>query len=130
MDLADDDAGDDAETGSTGNVKSDWPVEKYISVDAVHRKTVQGDDEMFLVNVVDEEFYTLGHIEGSLKIPWDTLDAHLGEVDAAKHVVIYCRKGVRSESAYETLKGANYPMVWVMEGGIEVWIEKGYPTVP
>ena len=107
-----------------------WPDGEYVSVDEVHDRLSNGDSDMLLVNVVDEEFYDLGHIEGSLKIPWDLLADRLGEVDAERHVVIYCRRGVRSESAYETLTTQGYPLVWVMEGGIEAWIEAGYPTVP
>ncbi len=107
-----------------------WPSGKYISVDEVQAHLQAGDPDLLLVNVVDEEFYDLGFVPGSLKIPWDTLASRLAEVDRQRHVVVYCRKGVRSESAYTTLVDAGYPLLWVMEGGIERWIAAGYPTVP
>ncbi len=84
---------------------------------------------MVLLNVSDEEFYEMGHIADSLKIPWDLLETRLDEVDRSRHIVIYCRRGVRSESAYETLTDAGYSLIWVMEGGLEQWIAAGYPTV-
>lgn len=87
------------------------------------------DLEMLLINVVDDEYYNLGHIAGSLKMPWDTLESRLSELDPGRHIVIYCRKGVRSESAYTTLSDNAFPLVWVMEGGIERWLTEGYPTV-
>jgi rhodanese-related sulfurtransferase len=106
-----------------------WPSGKYISVDEVYARSQAHDLEMLLVNVVDEEYYNLGHIAGSLKIPWDTLAGRLPELDPARHLVVYCRKGVRSESAYTTLANSAFPLVWVMEGGIERWIAAGHPTV-
>jgi rhodanese-related sulfurtransferase len=114
-----------ADTGAAA-----WPSDKYISVDEVYALVQAGTTDMLLVNVVDEEFYNLGFIAGSLKIPWDTLEGRLAELDRARHIVLYCRKGVRSESAYTTLKDNGYTLVWAMEGGIERWIDAGYPVVP
>jgi rhodanese-related sulfurtransferase len=110
-------------------VDEPWPDDRYITMDEVHRRFTAGDPDMLLLNVVDEEFYDLGHIPGSLVIPWDLLADHLDLVDSARHVVIYCRRGVRSEPAYVTLHDdAGYPLVWIMEGGLEPWIAAGYPT--
>lgn len=106
-----------------------WPEGKYISVDEVYRLLQANVQEMLLLNVSDEEFYYLGHIPHSLVIPWDQLEAHLDLVSPSYHIVIYCRRGIRSLSAYETLKNHSYPYIWIMEGGLEAWIEKGYPTV-
>lgn len=127
---------DAAVTGGTagvaepdGGVAAAWPDGKYIAIDEVHDRLAAGDPEMLLINVVDTEFYNLGHLEGSLKITWDTLADHLDEVDPSRHIVIYCRRGVRSEPAYDTLTSNGYSLVWVMEGGIEAWTAAGYPTV-
>jgi rhodanese-related sulfurtransferase len=107
-----------------------WPSGEYISVDEVYARVQAQDPEMLLANVVDEEYYNLGFIAGSLKIPWDTLAGRLDELDPARHIVLYCRRGVRSESAYTTLIEKRFTLVWVMEGGIEAWIAAGYPVVP
>lgn len=107
-----------------------WPDERDLSCEQVKEYLDAADPRMLSLNVSDEEFYDLGSIPGSLKIPWDLLDGRLDEVDSARHVVIYCRRGVRSESAYDTLEGAGYPHLWVMAGGIERWNELDYPTEP
>jgi rhodanese-related sulfurtransferase len=131
---ADTDADSDADSDSVSpwdtGVPDAWPDGKYITIEEVYARVQANDPEMLLINVVDEVFYNLGHIEGSLKITWDTLEANLDEVDSTRHIVIYCRRGVRSESAYTTLVDNGYPHVWVMENGIEAWIAAGYPTVP
>ena len=112
-------------------VDDPWPDDTYISMDEVYRRFTASDPDMLLLNVVDEEFYDLGHIPGSLVIPWDLLSEHLDLVDPTRHAVIYCRRGVRSEPAYVTLHDeAEYPLVWIMSGGLEPWIAAGYPTVP
>lgn len=118
-----------ADRGTAEDALPPWPGGKYIPINEVYERVRAGDPEMLLVNVSDEEFYDMGHIEGSLKIPWDLLNGRLDEVDADKHIVIYCRRGVRSESAYDTLTANDYPLVWVMESGLEAWIAAGYPTV-
>jgi rhodanese-related sulfurtransferase len=106
-----------------------WPSGKYLSVDEVYARIRAQDTGMLLINVVDEIYYTLGHIEGSLKIPWDTLENRFEEIDRGRYLVVYCRRGVRSESAFTTLERLAYPHVWIMEGGIERWLAAGFPTV-
>lgn len=122
------DAGDASVVGDAGAVSS-WPDGKYLSVDKVHDRVRNVDPDMQLINVVDEEYYSLGHIANSRKIPWDVLAENLSGIDKGRPVVLYCRKGVRSESAYETLMGKGYSLVWIMQGGVEAWIAAGYPTV-
>jgi rhodanese-related sulfurtransferase len=115
--------------GEPDGVDDPWPDDTYIGMDEVYRRFMAGDPDMLLLNVVDEEFYDLGHIPGSIVIPWDLLSEHLDLVDPTRHVVIYCRRGVRSEPAYVTLHDdAGYPLVWIMSGGLEPWIAAGYPT--
>lgn len=121
---------DASEPGQDSALPSSWPDGKYITPDEVHERLEPADPDMLLVNVVDEMFYNLGHLAGSLKIPWDTLADNLAQLDPSRHIVIYCRKGVRSESAYETLTSNGYSLVWIMEGGVEAWTSAGYSTVP
>jgi rhodanese-related sulfurtransferase len=106
-----------------------WPDGSTITIDEVRERLEAGDPDMLLLNVSDEEFYDLGHLPGSLVIPWDLLPDHLDLVDPARHIVIYCRRGVRSESALATLQAASYPYAWIMEGGLEAWIAAGNTTV-
>ena len=119
---------DDAWSGGEQDL-SPWPTEKTLSCEEVRAYQVAADPRMLLLNVVDEEFYNLGHIEGSLVIPWDLLPGREDEVDHSRNVVIYCRRGVRSEAAYDSLEQAGFQHLWIMESGLERWIELGYPTV-
>lgn len=123
-------AGCGAQADTAGSITpAAWPTSKYISPQEVHQRLTDADTDLLLVNVVDEEYYDLGHIAGSLVIPWDLLPGRVSEVDAQRHVVLYCRRGVRSEAAYETLDSSGFADLWVMEGGLVAWLALGYTTL-
>jgi rhodanese-related sulfurtransferase len=133
-DLADEnDALDGADGG--GDVPGDdaspppWPGGMSITCEEVHERRLAADPDMLLLLVSDEEFWSMGMIEGSLVIPWDLLEGRIDEVDPSRNVVVYCRRGVRSSSAHATLQDSGYEHVWIMTDGLERWIELGYPVV-
>lgn len=128
FELSDSPNPDQRDDSDATNIPS-WPEGRTISADQVWEHVQVGDPTMLLLNVADEEFYYLGQIENSLMIPWDLLPSRLDEVDPTRNIVVYCRRGVRSESAYTTLVENNYEHVWILEGGLEKWIELGYPIV-
>lgn len=106
------------------------PDDKYLSVEATHDLFISECSNLVFLNVVDETFYNLGHISGSIEITWDSLAKRLDEVNKERTIIIYCRRGVRSESAYDTLVNAGYSSLFVMKDGIEAWIAAGYDVVP
>jgi rhodanese-related sulfurtransferase len=107
-----------------------WPDERYIEPEEVYLRLTNDDPDMLPLLVSDEEFWDMGMIEGSVVVPWDLLSGRLDEVEASRYVVVYCRRGVRSESGYDTLETAGYTHIWVMSGGLEEWIDVlGYPVV-
>ncbi len=128
------DPADDApwvdDAGDAPDGPAPWPSDRYILPVEVHDRLLAEDPDMLPLLVSDEEFWSMGMIEGSVVVPWDLLEGRLAEVDAGRHVVVYCRLGVRSESAYATLVEAGYLHVWIMTGGLTEWISLGYPVVP
>lgn len=101
---------------------------KYLSVAQISAILRTDCPNLLLLNVVDAEFYSLGHIAESVEIPWNELPGRLAEVKSDKDIIIYCRRGVRSESAFTTLQNADYPHLWILDGGLEAWIAAGYPV--
>ncbi|MDD5628280.1 MAG: rhodanese-like domain-containing protein [Elusimicrobia bacterium] len=75
-----------------------------------------------IVNVLDPEYYKLGFIKGSLKIPLDQLDRRVSELDKKREVVTYCAntKCTASRMAAEKLSAAGFD-VRAYEGGIAEW---------
>lgn len=84
------------------------------------------------VNVLDvrtsAEFDAeLGHLEGAQLIPLDELRARVGEVDAARPVVVVCQTGRRSALGTQILAKAGVERVANLAGGMVGWRDLGLP---
>ena len=82
-----------------------------------------------MVNVLGPQFYNLGVIPGSKKIPLNELDERTRELDPSKEVVTYCASSqcTASKLAAEKLLNQGFH-VKAYEGGIKDWKEAGLPT--
>ena len=82
-----------------------------------------------LLNVLDPQYYNLGIIKGSLKIPLAELDKRFTELDKSKEVVTYCADASCSASrkAAEMLAGKGFK-VSAYEGGIKEWTSAKLPV--
>ena len=54
----------------------------------------------------------------------------VGEIPSGAPVVVYCRSGVRSARAFDTLRAAGVASVRNLRGGILAWSRDVDPTVP
>lgn len=85
--------------------------------------------EVQVVNVLDPEWYKLGLIKGSRKIPLGEMEKRLGELDKSKEVVTYCANTQCTASSEAAKKLAKKGFkVQAYEGGIKEWKEAGLPT--
>lgn len=91
-------------------------------------KIIAEDKEHFLLDVRTPEEYNNGFIEGANLIPVQELENRLGEVPKDRQIIIYCASGVRSRSAANILMNNGFGMVYDM-GGLDGWINAGYPVV-
>lgn len=100
---------------------------KTISKEELLEK-LENNEPVQVVNVLDPEYYNLGFIQGSQKIPLDELDKRLKELNKNQEVVTYCAHSEcpSSRKAAEKLaaKGFN---VRAYEGGIKEWSAAGFP---
>jgi rhodanese-related sulfurtransferase len=103
------------------------PVIMMITPDEVYRIISEGRD-YFLLDVRTPEEYSEGHIEGANLIPVQELESRLDEIPGDKQIIVYCRSGNRSRTAASILMENGFGMVYDM-GGINSWIEKGYPVI-
>ena len=68
-----------------------------------------------------------GQIAGSLNIPLPELDGRLGELPAARPLVVVCHSGSRSALATQQLLKAGRERVANLRGGLARWADEGYP---
>ncbi len=75
--------------------------------------------------------YRRGHVEGAQHIPFWTLPARLGDVEAANHdpVVVYCGHGPRAALAASVLRAGGFQNVTLLEGHWSGWTAAGLPEV-
>ncbi len=84
-----------------------------------------GHKDFTLVNVKTPY---IGEIDGTdLYIPYDQLTARAAELPADKtaRVLVYCRSGVQSAQAAQTLLDLGFANVWNLDGGMNAWTASG-----
>jgi len=74
----------------------------------------------------------IGEINGTdLYIPYDQLKARASELPQSKgaKILVYCRSGVESKEAAQTLLELGYTNVWNLDGGMNAWQSSGRALV-
>jgi rhodanese-related sulfurtransferase len=82
--------------------------------------------------LVDVKTPYMGEIEGTDQyIPYDQLTARASELPSDKRaeVLVYCRSGVQSAQAAQTLLDLGYTNVWNLDGGMVAWQASGRTVV-
>lgn len=108
---------------NTGQGTQTLPPE--ISVDEALQKREAG---AFILDVREQEEWDQVHIPGATLIPLAQLPERLSEVPKDQEVVVICRSGNRSQAGRDILLNAGFSKVASMNGGMNNWSEKGYPT--
>jgi len=83
-----------------------------------------------LLDVRSGEEWAITHIDGALHIPLGELERRMGEMDASRAVIVYCKTGARSARAARLLAGNGFDDVRNLNGGIERWAREIDPTIP
>lgn len=71
---------------------------------------VISQNNYIVVDVRTKEEYDESHVKGSINIPYDTIDENT-DLDKNKTILVYCKSGVRSSKAYDTLNSLGYDVV-------------------
>ena len=88
---------------------------------AALKQRLEQKEELQLVDVREAFEHDAFHIGGEL-VPLGEINARIAEISKDKPVVVYCRKGIRSQIAIQRLLD-KYPFTNLLnlEGGIEAW---------
>lgn len=85
------------------------------------QKMLTEDDELFLLDVREESEHEEFNIGGTL-IPLAEVIKKASEIPKDRPVVVYCRKGIRSQIAIQRLEAKfGFTNLVNLNGGIEKW---------
>lgn len=101
-----------------------------ISAGEVNNKLTSNQD-FYLIDVRTEEEHAETQIPNAELMVLDNLaDEIINNEDISFHdeIVVYCRSGNRSKTAYDILTQLGYKNVKSMAGGISEWTNLGYNT--
>ena len=73
--------------------------------------------------------FTAGHLTNAKNIPLVDLSKRLDEVKKDKPVIVVCARGTTAAKAAVDLRKAGVPEVFVLDGGLQAWVDAGLPTV-
>lgn len=88
------------------------------------------DDQLFLLDVREQNEWEIGHLPDATRISINELPSRLHELDSARDMVVYCRSGARSARAVELLRTAGFRKIKNMTGGILRWSDEVDSSVP
>ncbi len=97
-------------------------------------------EDVFVLDVRTPAEFNSSHIEGATLIPVTNafgsnvspeglLEARTDEIPQNKKILVYCRTGQRGTAASKILINAGNSEVYNMAGGINAWVNAGYPVV-
>ena len=97
-------------------------TKKYQSLSMEQAKDeLDHNDNIVLVDVRTPEEYRSGHIQGSVNIPLDSLDAVERKIpDKDSRIFVYCLSGARSRMACQLMAASGYNDITNI-GGISSW---------
>jgi rhodanese-related sulfurtransferase len=72
-----------------------------------------------LIDVRSQKEYATGHITGAVSIPIDEIELAKGQYETDDKLFVYCKAGVRSDTAAEELITMGFKYVYTLDGGMD-----------
>ena len=94
-------------------------------------QAIEENESAFLLDVrTQTEWEQDGHLENATLIPHSELEAREGELPSEKDtmILLYCRRGNRSQDAAQTLVDLGFTNIIELETGINGWKDAGMPV--
>jgi rhodanese-related sulfurtransferase len=110
-----------------------WPVVQRRSagpgLDTLGATRLINDTHAIVLDIREPAEYASGHLPNARNIPAGELEKRMGELPAAKPVLVCCASGSRSGRAIATLRKAGREQVFNLDGGLQAWRQAGLPVV-
>lgn len=94
------------------------------------QQKLQHQDDLFLLDVREENEYAFTHIADSILIPLNTIPARIAELNPEQEIVVICHHGRRSQAAADFLEQQGFKNLMNLIGGVEAWASECDKTMP
>jgi adenylyltransferase/sulfurtransferase len=96
------------------------------------KEMLDGDDNVFLVDVREPNEYEIVSIPGSVLIPKGEFlsGAALERLPQDRRIVLHCKSGARSAECLAVVKDAGFSDAVHVGGGVLAWISQVDPSLP
>lgn len=115
------------------NLKQAIPQNHIVTIDDLYKKwqDVQaGKSDATIIDIRTHDEFDAGHILGSNNIDSGHAYGLPKKIeDPDKEIWVFCRTKHRASYFVSLLYSYGYKNVYLVDGGIVAWIEKGYPLV-
>ncbi len=93
---------------------------------------IDAGEYVTIVDTRSTSSYASRHIAGSISVPYYETEERLGEFPTTGKIVFYCTCPAENSSAEaaEVLQEHGHVNVYALVGGLEAWLDAGYPTEP
>src|SRR6185436_10184738 len=94
------------------------------------RRIEEDDASLVLIDVREPEAFRARHLPGARNIPRGELELRADRElpDPTTRILTYCQFGKVSTLAAHTLRTMGYQRTVALDGGLEAWVQAGYPT--
>lgn len=116
---------------TTVKAQSSTDISVQTAYDMINNNTYYPN--LIILDVRDQTGYNASHLHNAINIHYDQIDAKISELMPYNEteIIVYCSTGVGSAIASQNLAdNHNFTKIYNMLGGLEAWIDEGYPIWP
>ncbi len=103
----------------------DTAFKKYSSITPLLAVVKMNESDTLIIDVREAPDFVQSHIENAVNTPLSKLNEYLKKITDHKNkpVLIACQNGTRSLSAAKLLTKEGFEQVFVINGGMDAWVE-------
>ncbi|HPI15500.1 MAG TPA: rhodanese-like domain-containing protein [Spirochaetota bacterium] len=85
---------------------------------------------VIVVDIRDPKKFADGHIKGAMNAEYHpkTFTRDTERIDRNAAIILYCGMGLKTKKAAGELERCGFTRIYAMEGGIEAWMNAGFPV--